>query len=376
MATEGNNTIKYIDADSLEKKKYSGPSIIQKLPGYYFPLVLGIVLAEAVILVLALLDIIPLKPFEIYPTALYYPYIAHSELSELSVMITRWFFFALTAGVMVPVTILILLEIIRRIINSRRTESTEPDTKLQMLEFLDKSPRNPNITKDRVQGEYITRFDIQQRIQHYALFITFIILAVTGVLRGFPEWPTFAWFTRIFGGPDVLRIIHDIAAFGMVIDCIYHLLYIAYGYFVKKKAPVAMIPNLKDLKDMLHTVLWTLGIYKHEPEFEHFQYGQKIDYWAIFWGMPVMMITGFVMMFPAIFSWDGQWYAVMAAAHRDEAVLAISFIAIVHMYYGHLQHNVFPVNTVMFTGKMPKSKYKQWFGREYEDIIEKIEPPK
>jgi formate dehydrogenase subunit gamma len=376
MATEGNNSVKYIDADSLEKKKHSGPSIIQKLPGYYFPLVLGIVLAEAVILVLALLDIIPLKPFEIYPTALYYPYIAHSALSELSVMITRWFFFALTAGVMIPVTILILLEIIRRMINSRRTESTEPDTKFQMLEFLDKSPRNPNITRDRVQGKYITRFDVHQRIQHYTLFITFIILAITGVLRGFPEWPTFAWFTNIFGGPDVLRIVHDIAAFGMVIDCIYHLLYVAYGFFVKKKAPSAMIPNLKDLKDMLHTVLWIFGIYKHEPEFEHFQYGQKIDYWAIFWGMPVMMITGFVMMFPAIFGWDGQWYAVVAAAHRDEAVLAISFIAIVHMYYGHLQHNVFPVNTVMFTGRMPKTKYKQWFSREYEDIIEKVDPPK
>jgi hypothetical protein len=35
---------------------------------------------------------------------------------------------------------------------------------------------------------------------------------------------------------------------------------------------------------------------------------------------------------------------VRICRHRspDEAVLAISFIAIVHMYYGHLQSNVFP----------------------------------
>jgi len=375
MATDGNN-LKYIDVESLRKRKGFISTVTQKLPGYYFPLVVGIVLIEAVILVLALMDVVPLKPFEIYPFAQYYQYVVTSDLDHIAVTITRWFFFILTAGVMVPVTILIILEIMRRIINSRRPAPKEPDKEIEMLEFLDKSPRNPNITKDRVQGEYITRFDIHQRIQHYILFITFIILAVTGVLRGFPHWPTFAWFTSIFGGTEVLRIVHDVAAFGMVADCIYHLVYVAYGYFVKKKAPVAMIPNLKDLKDMLHTVLWTLGIYKHEPEFEHFQYGQKIDYWAIFWGMPVMVITGFIMMFPSLFGWGGQWFGVVATAHRDEAVLAISFIAIVHMYYGHLQSNVFPVNTVMFTGKMLKSKYKQWFGREYEEIMEKVNPPK
>jgi hypothetical protein len=38
------------------------------------------------------------------------------------------------------------------------------------------------------------------------------------------------------------------------------------------------------------------------------------------------------------------------------------------MYYGHQQTTAFPVNTVMFTGRMIKSKYKQWFGREYSEI--------
>lgn len=137
-----------------------------------------------------------------------------------------------------------------------------------------------------------------------------------------------------------------------------------------------MIPRWKDLKDIIHTSLWIFGFYKKEPEYDHFQYGQKIDYWAIFWGMPVMVITGIIMMFPVFFSqWvPGEWFAVVATAHRDEAVLATGFILIVHMYYGHLQTNAFPVNTVMFTGKMLKSKYKQWFGREYSQITGKKEP--
>jgi formate dehydrogenase subunit gamma len=355
--------------DSTENKNI-GEASIRDFPSYYFPLVIGVILIEAIILVLALLDILPLDVLKIYPEAGYFSYIGASDLGKISVTITRWFFFLLTAGVMVPVTLIIILEVIRRIIISRRAKSYDIDEDNKWLRMLDKVPKNQNVDRGRVQGDYISRFDVQQRTQHIALMVSFILLAITGLLRGFPEWPTFAWFTSILGGPDFLRLIHDISAFVMIIDCIYHLGYIAYGYFVKHTFPYAMLPNLKDLKDIIHSMLWIFGFYKHEPEYDRFQYGQKIDYWAIFWGMPVMMITGFVMMFPAFFTqyFDGQWIAVCATAHRDEAVLATSFILIVHMYYGHLAQIAFPFNTVIFTGKMLKSKYKQWFGREYSQI--------
>ncbi len=355
-------------------------SAMHTLPRFYFPLIIAIILIEAVILVLALLEILPRGTFKIYPEALYYSYITSSDLSHIAVTITRWFFFLLTTFVMVPVTLIIILEIMRRVIIAVKGEPQGPEDKFlwldKILNKLEKPPQNPNLSKDRIQGQYITRFDVHQRIQHYVLFISFIILAVTGVLRGFPDWPTFAWFTRILGGPDFLRIIHNIAAFAMILDGIYHMGYIAYGIMAKKKYPTAMLPSLKDLKDIIHTTLWIFGIRKHEPVYDRFQYGQKIDYFAIFWGMPVMVITGIIMMFPAFFSqWlGGHWFAVVAAAHRDEAILAISFIFIVHMYYGHLATGAFPVNTTMFTGKMLKAKYKEWFGKEYADLTgEKIE---
>jgi formate dehydrogenase subunit gamma len=340
------------------------------LPAYYFPLVIGVIALEAVVLILVLVNILPLHPFEIYPTAAYFSYIGTNDISQISVTITRWFFFLLTAGVLLPTTLIIIMEIIRRFLIARRGESNAWDVEYNWLDKLDKPWKKAKLDPSRVQGEYITRFDVHQRIQHYALFISFIILAVTGMLRGFPDWPTFAWFTGIFGGPNILRLVHDVAAFVMIIDCVYHLGYIGYGIMIKKKFPYAMLPSLKDLKDLIHSFLWIFGQHQHEPDYDRFQYGQKIDYWAIFWGMPVMVITGIIMMLPAVFSqyWSGQWFAVVATAHRDEAVLATGFIIIVHMYYGHLQTTAFPVNTVMFTGRMLKSKYKQWFGREYVQI--------
>ena len=356
--------------DSTKMKNISGPKK-SALPRYYFPLIIGIIIAEAVILGFILFDIFPLThDFEVYPFAQYAPYVEASDVTQISVTITRWFFFLLTAGVLIPTTLIIIMEVIRRVIIARKGQAYAWDDEFSWLDKLDRTPKVSADAKTRVEGEYIRRFDIHQRIQHFVLMASFIVLAVTGFLRGFPDWPTFQWFTSIFGGTEVLRLVHDIAAFVMIADCIYHLGYIAYGYFVKHRSPVAMFPSWKDLKDIFHTFLWIFGLHRHEPQYDRFQFGQKIDYWAIFWGMPVMVITGIIMMFPSFFGqWlDGQCFAVVATAHRDEAVLAVGFILIVHMYYGHLQKSAFPFNTVIFTGRMLKSKYKEWFGREYEQI--------
>jgi formate dehydrogenase subunit gamma len=372
MGVVKNNEVVF---DSTKMQSVGGPRK-KGLSRFYFPLIIVIVLAEAVALGFILFDMVPVHTFEVYPYAQYGQYVNANDLTAIATVITKWFFFLLTAGVLIPTTIIILLEIIRRFITTRRGEQKGWDDDFGWLEKLDKKPKLTTEDKKRVEGEYIKRFDVHQRIQHYALMGSFIVLAVTGLLRGFPDWPTFQWFTSIFGGTDVLRLVHDIAAFVMIVDCVYHLGYIAYGYFVKKRSPSAMFPKWKDLKDIIETTLWIFGFYKKEPKFDHFQYGQKIDYWAIFWGMPVMVITGIIMMFPAFFSqWmGGTWFAALATAHRDEAILATGFILIVHMYYGHLQTTAFPVNTVMFTGKMLKSKYKRWFGREYEQLTDEKEP--
>jgi cytochrome b subunit of formate dehydrogenase len=316
---------------------------------------------------MVLLYILPTHPFHIYPTAGYASYVAESDVSHISVIVTKWFFFLLTAGVLVPLILIIILEVTRRIIISgRQSNGDEPNQAARHQE----SREIPGLAEGRVQGDYITRFDIHQRIQHFVLLTTFITLAITGIPRGFPDWPVMQWWTNLLGGAANLRLIHDIAAFTMVADGIYHLLYIGYGILVKHKFPSAMMPNFKDLKDIIQSFLWIFGVYRDEPQYGHFTYGQKIDYWAVFWGLPVMGITGIIMMFPAFFSnlVPSEVFAVCAAAHRDEAVLAVGFIIIVHIYYGHLQTIAFPINTVFLTGRMLKAKYKQWFAREYAEI--------
>ncbi len=47
------------------------------------------------------------------------------------------------------------------------------------------------------------------------------------------------------------------------------------------------------------------------------------------------------------------------AAHSDEAVLAVGWIFLVHLFYAHLHPAIFPFNKAIFTGKVPLERYRE-----------------
>ena len=53
--------------------------------------------------------------------------------------------------------------------------------------------------------------------------------------------------------------------------------------------------------------------------------------------------------------------ALAAVIHRSVALFLAWFVLSVHLYYAHLAPGLFPVNTVIFTGKMSKSRYESLF---------------
>jgi uncharacterized membrane protein YadS len=57
---------------------------------------------------------------------------------------------------------------------------------------------------------------------------------------------------------------------------------------------------------------------------------------------------------------------VALAAHSDEAVLAVAWIFLVHLFYAHLAPSIFPFNTSIFTGKVPLERYREEHPLELE----------
>ena len=218
----------------------------------------------------------------------------------------------------------------------------------------------------------ITRFDIHQIIQHAGLMTSFILLVITGLPLKFHNAAISQWWVGIWGGIEVTRAAHHFAAWVIVIVCFYHLIYLVYTIFILKRPfPIKMVPSLQDFSKLFQEMVYYLGIRKQKPEFDRFNWKEKFDYWAIFWGMPVMAGSGFILMYPVLVTKFLPGWIVPAAlvAHSDEAMLALSWIFLVHIFFNHFSPGILPLNTSIFTGKVPRERYRQDHPLEYNRLM-------
>lgn len=225
------------------------------------------------------------------------------------------------------------------------------------------------------QHTTLARFSLSERIQHVWLLVTFALLALTGLPQKFPTSDWAPIFIQILGGIYVVRIIHRICAFLLAVGVIYHLVSGIF-FLVTKRARFEMLPRWKDFKDVAGNIAYFLGIKKERPRFEHFNYLEKFEYWALLWGTTIMGLTGLILLFPSISAKILPGLAIPAAkaAHSGEAFLAVSAIVIWHMYNAHLSPRVFPINKSIFTGKISKHELMVEHAGEYERTTGEIVP--
>ena len=119
------------------------------------------------------------------------------------------------------------------------------------------------------------------------------------------------------------------------------------------KVAQAILFNLRDPKEVVQTMKWFFGA-GPRPRYGRFTYWEKFDYFAVFWGIMVIGSTGFVLWFPELFTWilPGWGVNVATIIHSDEALLAVGFIFTIHFFNTHLRPEKFPMDPVIFTGRM------------------------
>ena len=205
----------------------------------------------------------------------------------------------------------------------------------------------------------IKRFTVIQRLFHLFLMLTFLLQTATGFSR---LYITTAWGKKInafLGGYDTSLMIHQWVGIAMIFGFLIHTAYLLAR--VNWKAPMkdifgpdSLVPNLTDLKHFGQQVLWFFGM-GPPPRFNRWTYWEKFDYWAVYWGLPLLAITGLMLMYPIASSRFLPGWALNIASllHRAEALLAVSYIFIVHFFIGHLRPSSFPMNEAMFSGSVP-----------------------
>ena len=204
------------------------------------------------------------------------------------------------------------------------------------------------------------------------MMTSFIVLSLTGLPLKFHELGLSQWWIAVWGGIEVTRSVHHFFAWVMIADCVYHLVYLGYSTVILRRPfPIAMIPMLRDVRNFYAEFAYLLGLRKARPKFDRYHWREKFDYWAIFWGVPIIGGSGFIMMYPILVTKVLPGWIVPAAliAHGDEAMLALVWIFIVHIFFNHFTPGIFPVNKSIFTGKVPEERYKHEHALEYERLM-------
>jgi len=238
--------------------------------------------------------------------------------------------------------------------------------------------------------EWFTRFVPFERFLHFLVVTSFLLLVITGMPLKFyyTDWAK-ALF-HVIGGAETARALHR---FGAIVTFSYFGLHVlslisrawkgrakirnAETGRVELKSvlrvlfgPDSMMPTWQDGRDFVAHNKWFFGK-GSKPQFDRWTYWEKFDYFAVFWGVFIIGLSGLVMWFPVFFTrfLPGWLLNIALVIHSDEALLAAGFIFSIHFFNTHFRIEKFPMDTVIFSGRVSKNEMLHERRRWYDRLI-------
>lgn len=231
------------------------------------------------------------------------------------------------------------------------------------------------------QEQYVRRFQTSHTVLHLMVIVSFLTLALTGMTLKFPDTALFAAVSKMLGGPIVTGYLHRLAA---VVTFAYvgtHLFQLIMLFKHRKitvmgllKEEYSLIPLPRDGIELVQNLRYFIGK-GPKPKFGRWTYWEKFDYMAVFWGIVVIGLSGLILWFPEIATLvlPGWFINVATIIHSDEALLATGFIFTIHFFNTHLRPESFPMDTAIFTQRVPLSTFKEERPREHEELVQQGE---
>jgi len=244
------------------------------------------------------------------------------------------------------------------------------------------------VIKSNTDDVQYTRFTPFQRFLHMLVVTSFLLLVITGMPLKFyyTEWAKVIF--HFIGGAGVARSLHH---FGAIVTFTYFALHLselftslwarrasirnpATGRIELKRilgamfGPDSMVPSFQDLRDFIDHQKWFFGK-GPRPQFDRWTYWERFDYFAVFWGVFMIGVSGMILWFPKFFTLFLPGWAINIASviHSDEALLAAGFIFTFHFFNTHFRIEKFPMDTVIFSGRISHTEMlherKRWYDR-------------
>ena len=242
--------------------------------------------------------------------------------------------------------------------------------------------------KTQEGDEWFTRFVPFERFLHFLVVSSFLLLVITGMPLKFyyTSWAkccSASWADRKRRGSctasarssrSCISALHLTSLTGKAWKGRGNLRNPATGKLEIKRlwsvlfGPDSMVPTLQDWRDLVAHNKWFFGK-GPKPQFDRWTYWEKFDYFAVFWGVAIIGASGLVMWFPEFFTrfLPGWVINIALILHSDEALLAAGFIFTIHFFNTHFRIEKFPMDTVIFSGRVSKSEMlherRRWYDR-------------
>lgn len=248
-------------------------------------------------------------------------------------------------------------------------------TLLWLIRLLIKRVQHGPIKKEDGTGKRVMRFTVVERIQHLGIIISFLTLSATGLPLKYSHTEMANWIANNVFGFKGAAIAHRFAATLLICIFIFHIGQVAYRIIFKKEKGMlwgtrSLVPNWQDVKDFFGHMAYFLGVNNKPPKFGQWTYWEKFDYLAVFWGMIIIGLSGLTLWFPELFTRMAPGWFINAAhiIHSEEALLATAFIFTIHFFNTHLRPGAFPMDEVMFSGRMTMEQFKEERSLEYDSL--------
>ncbi|HEY7760770.1 MAG TPA: formate dehydrogenase subunit gamma [Burkholderiales bacterium] len=170
-----------------------------------------------------------------------------------------------------------------------------------------------------MRSDRIERYGAQDRINHWVIAITFVLLALSGLAL---FHPSLFWLTNLFGGGQWTRILHPFVGV---------LMFVAFGWLALKFWQHNVLADndrrwLKQWRDVMNNREDRL------PEVGRYNAGQKVLFWAMVVCMAVLIVTGIVIWQPYFAPAFPIVLARIASLLHALAAFVLILGIIVHIY--------------------------------------------
>ncbi|MFO7901515.1 MAG: cytochrome c3 family protein [Planctomycetota bacterium] len=207
----------------------------------------------------------------------------------------------------------------------------------------------------------IVRFSPMLRVCYFVFTVSFVALALTGLPLKYSRNQWASELAEGLGGFEATSTWHHFFAVLVLVTSVGCVVSVAAKLIQLRRrnatwrsllfGPDSLVPNGRDVRDLWGMSRWFFGLGR-KPRFERWTYWEKLDVWALVLTVGIIGGSGLMLWYPNLCCLvvSGSALNVAKVLHSRIALLAASFIFIIHVFHWHLRPEKFPMDVSLWTG--------------------------